>query len=365
MSPLSAIYYIKQNRMRCTLLIFMFILSYVAYLGGLYITNIRTTFDFELERWEHVATVYPLDDDVDFAEFEKMGEILSEEEGITVLQAGVVGSLFTKSIMGFDNMYTGFSFCSVEDFKTYCRVVGIECDFDALKEGSLIMSSFAANNRGMKVGDELKENENEFAPSGYTLDAIVEADGYCYYYIDNGKHGTNKGYIVLADGMSDAEFNQYVQNIREERKVGIVTHQSLGENLDRQLNSMNYIYMFIVVMLAIVMAVTINAAFVGMYQHRQAEFAVYQAIGIGKKRIVGKILGELVLMDCIGLVVGGAMLILGIYLMNQLVLIPQGMMLFYYHPLALGGMLFCNMLVLVPLLVSRSRQLLKADVCEY
>ena len=58
--------------MRCTLLIFMFILSYVAYLGGLYITNIRTTFDFELERWEHVATVYPLDDDVDFAEFEKM-----------------------------------------------------------------------------------------------------------------------------------------------------------------------------------------------------------------------------------------------------------------------------------------------------
>jgi len=365
MKPFSAGYFIKENRMRSILLVFMFILSYIAYLGGLYITNIRSMFEYSLERMDRYAVMYPEGEDIDFEQFEKVKEKVSKEEGIIIFQQGVISGLFTDSIMGFENNYSAVSFRSVEDFKTFCRVVGIRCDFEQLKGGSLVLSSLAASNRGMKIGDSLKEKEDESVYGSYTLDAITDEEGYSYYYMDDGRNGTNLSYVLLADGMTEQDFARYVEMLEQEFKVDISSRQSMEEMLDRQLGSLNYIYMFIVVLMAVVMAVTINAAFVGMYQHRQPEFAVYRAIGISKRRIVGKVAGELLLMDLMGIIAGGIFLLLGVYLLNQLYLIPRGLMLFYYHPMALMGMLFCNLLVLIPLLVTRSRQLLKADICTY
>lgn len=365
MKPFSAGYFIKENRMRSVWLVLMFILSYIAYLGGLYVTNIRSMFDYSMERMGRYAILYPKSDDVDCKQFEKVKEAISKEDGINILHMGVVSYLCTNSIMGFDNNYPAVSFCSVEDFKKYCQVVGIQCDFDKLKGGSLIMSSLAADNREMKIGDSLKDEEGESVYGSYTLDAVTEEEGYSYYYIDAGKNGNNISYILLPENMGEPEFAEYLEKLKQDGKVDVVNQKYMEESLDRQLESFNYIYMFIVVLMAIVMAVTINAAFVGMYQHRQPEFAIYRAIGISKIRLVGKVAGELVLLDGIGIVAGGAILLLGIYLLNQLYLIPRGLMLFYYHPIALWGMLFCNLLVLIPLLVTRSRKLLQADICDY
>lgn len=365
MKPFLAGYFIKKNRMRSSLLVFMFILSYIAYLGGLYVTNIRSMFDYSLERMDRYAILYPVSDDTDFEQFEKAKEAVSKEKGITLFQQGVVSSLNTDSIMGFENQYLSLSFRSVEDFKNFCHVVGIKCDFENLKGGSLIMSSLEANNRGMKIGDALKEEEDESVYGSYTLDAITDEEGYSVYYIDAGKNGSNLSYILLAENVTEPEFAKYLEKLGREYKIDIRSRQYFEETLDRQLGSFNYIYLFIVVLVSVVMAVTINAAFVGMYQQRQPEFAIYRAIGISKRRIVGKVAGELLLLDAIGMIAGGALLLLGVYLLNQLYLIPRGLMLFYYHPIALSGMLFCNLMVLIPLLVTRSRQLLRADICTY
>lgn len=365
MKPFSAGYFIKKNRMRSSLLVFMFILSYIAYLGGLYVTNIRSMFDYSLERMDRYAILYPVSDDTDFEQFEKANEAVSKEKGITLFQQGVVSSLNTDSIMGFENQYLSLSFRSVEDFKTFCQVVGIKCDFENLKGGSLIMSSLEANNRGMKLGDALKEEEDESVYGSYTLDAITDEEGYSVYYIDAGKNGSNLSYILLAENMTESEFATYLEKLGQQYKIDIRSRKYFEETLDRQLGSFNYIYLFIVVLVSVVMAVTINAAFVGMYQQRQPEFAIYRAIGISKRRIVGKVAGELLLLDAIGMIAGGALLLLGVYLLNQLYLIPRGLILFYYHPIALSGMLFCNLMVLIPLLVTRSWQLLRADICTY
>ncbi len=37
----------------------------------------------------------------------------------------------------------------------------------------------------------------------------------------------------------------------------------------------------------------------------------------------------------------------------------------YFHPKALTGLILCNVMVLLPLIVTRWRQLLRADNCEY
>ena len=81
--------------------------------------------------------------------------------------------------------------------------------------------------------------------------------------------------------------------------------------------------------------------------------------------IVGKIVGELVCLDFVTLLLGGGIFFLALYLLNNLVLYPAGKYLNYFHPLALTGLLLCNVTILVPLIVTRCRQLLKADICEY
>ena len=123
--------------------------------------------------------------------------------------------------------------------------------------------------------------------------------------------------------------------------------------------------MFIAVLLSIILAITINAAFVGMYQRREFEFAVYRAIGISKKQVITKIVKELLLIDAIALSVGAAIVLLGLYLSNHLFLYPVGKYLRYFDPLAFGFLLLCNVIVIVPLIFTRCRQMLRADICEY
>ena len=116
---------------------------------------------------------------------------------------------------------------------------------------------------------------------------------------------------------------------------------------------------------SVILAITINTAFAGMYQKRNYELSVYRAIGISKKKILRKIINELLLIDAIALFMGGVITILFIYLFNNIVLLPDGKFLEYFHPLAVIGVLICNLLSLFPLVLFRVRQIKKADICEY
>ncbi|MBQ7943795.1 MAG: ABC transporter permease [Lachnospiraceae bacterium] len=360
--PFSAGYYIAQNRLKCGLLIFMFFLTYIAYLGGLYVTNIPTMYEFAAQRMEKYAVISPSSKDADWSQFEGAVRKLQEEDRITMLQQSVFSYIYTKSIMSFELSYPRHAFRTVEDFKTFCDYMGITCDFENLKEGSFIASKLMANGRNMKIGDALIQRKDENVYQDYTLDAITDEEGYTTYFINDN---VNYNYILLPTGMTLEEFHEYMNELEEEFEISVSDVESYREETVRDFGSFQVIYAFIVVLLAVVMAITINAAFVGMYQHRESEFAVYRAIGISKGRIIGKIIKELLLMDAMGIVFGGVVMLLAIYLLNELALIPQGWMLLYYHPTALWGMLLCNITVLVPLVLSRSRKLLKADICAY
>ena len=361
MKPFSARYFLLANKSRCLLLIFMFMLSYIAWLGGLYVTNIATFFQYSVERYDNYTVFWVDDEDMR----EEAWKAAEDKEGITVLRSGVTSNIYTQSIMGIENNYPCLSFLSVGDFKKYCNVAGISCDTENLKPGSLIMSRLQADNRGMKLGDKLDEREDETIYGTYYLDSITDEEGYSVYFIDTGKNGDNLSYILLADNISQEDFTAYSQELREKYGAEVRDEEYMQEKTEHKLSSFNAIYMFIAIFLAIVMAISINAAFVGMYQRRQPEFAVYRAIGIKSSRLFGKLAGEFLLLDGIGIVGGGILFFLGTYLLNHLYLIPQGLKLAYYHPLALLGMLLCNVLVLVLLVVTKSRQLLRADIYSY
>lgn len=365
MNPLSPLYFIKENKSRCCLLIFMLFLSYGIYLGGLYVTNPFDNWKYPIEIYEQAVylIVQPSDDNADNeAQLADFRARVAADGKAELIDMGLYDGFFWETIMGFENGIFSFTFLSAEDFRTYCRSMNIDCDFDSLKSGSMIMSDRFAKNKSLEIGDSIGKDYDENMYGEYTLDAVTEEDGYTLYFID--EDAANPGaFMMLGNGIGGGELYDYADSLQEEYNLFI--QQGHRAEIDRQFASLNIIYLFIVIMLSVILAVTINAAFVGMYQRRNYEFAVYRAIGISMRQIIGKIAGELLLIDLIALTAGGAVFFTALYLFNNLVLYPAGKYLRYYNSWALLGLLLCNIMVLVPLILTRCRQMLKTDICEY
>lgn len=363
MKPFSPLYFIKENTSRCLALMLMIFLSFGVYLGGLYVTNPLDNWTVPFAYYETMRTSGASALDADFSQYQAFRQEMEQHPNIMVLEQGQYHGFPWTTVMGFESGTYTLTFRSVEDFKTYCDFFHIECDFTNLKSGSLILSERFAKNKGLELGDVVDKNYDKQVYGTFTLDALTTEEGYCQYYIDDSPI-TYPNLLLLPDGISTEEFLDIYSEARERNPVSIL-NGLLKENINQQYESFHMIYTFIVILLSVILAVTINAAFVGMYQRRTFEFAVYRAIGISKKRIVGKIAGELLLLDLITLVIGGAIFFLALYLFNNLVLYPAGKYLTYFHPLALLGLVLCNATILIPLVVTRCRQLLKADICEY
>lgn len=355
MKPLSPLRFIKENKARCILLMFMLFLGYAAYLGGIYVSNPYDNWQLPIHYYEKLTHVYPSNDDEDGSKVFAFAEELENTGEVDVLRLGVGQSFNWNTIMAFASGSFSFTFLSVEDFKTYCEYMDIACDFDNLKDGSLIMSERFAKNRALKVGDTLGMDFSSGLYRDFRLDAVTGEDGYTLYFID-GKSGLSANLLILGKETGGTDLLE---------KYNVQVYDSIRTDVESSYRNFKRIYLFVIVLLALILAVTINAAFVGMYQQRNLEFAVYRAIGISKRRIIGKIVGELFCMDIIALTAGGAAFFFGLYLFNNLVLYPIGKYLRYFHPMALFGLLLCNLAVLVPLIVTRCRQMLKADICEY
>lgn len=360
MKPFSALYFIKENKVRCMLLIFMIFLGYAAYLGGLYATNVRDCWELPLHYYGKMVLVSNNGEENQIEQYERFMEEAADDDRIDVLYISFRNALNWKTIMGFENGQFAYTFASVEDFKMYCAHMDIECDTDSLKEGSMIMSEKMSKNRNLQIGDKIDKDDDEKIFGEYTLDAVTKEDGYPVYFIDPEIAG-NDFAMLFSDELGVSGLSNYIQ-----KEYGNILYgEQFEEEVEGWFEFFNSIYLFVVMILALILAVTICAAFMGMYQRRNFEFAVYRAIGISKRRIIGKIAGELLWMDLIALTAGGAIFFLGLYLLNNQVLYPIGKYLRYFHPVALIGLGFCNIMVLVPLILTRCRQMLKADICKY
>lgn len=361
MKPFSPLYFIRENKSKCILLIFMLFLGYGAYLGGLYVTQPVDSYSLAFEYHDKFAEFYLKSYDEET--IEALKKEVSDIENVQLLHLGTYQSFYWDCIMGFECGDNAFSFRSVEDFKDYCEFMDIEYDFDELASGSLIMSEMFAKNKKLEIGDTVDEEFDEDFYGKFTLKALTKEDGYAQYFITDEDAMSDYFMLIGKNGTTSKELYDIAYKLQEKYDIGVFDRYR--KNVEENFEMFNMIYMFVVILLAIILAVTINAAFVGMYQRRNFEFAVYRAIGISKWRIIGKIVGELLCMDFIALTIGGAIFFFVLYLFNNLSLYPNGTYIQYFNSLALFGLVLGNFTVLAPLIITRCRQMLKADICEY
>lgn len=365
MKPFSPLYFIKENKARCAVLIFMIFLSFAAYLAGLYVMNIITSFDdFGEELYDSVAFMHVnARDEESFQSYWEATEAVRQDEDVRLVDLGYYNYLNMECIMGFTVGYQSLTFISKEDFKLFCEMNDISCDVNSLSGRSAVMSERMANRLGLKVGDVLTPEEFSGVSEPFTLEAITNQTTYAYYFLAEGAEPMNA--MVLNTGLEKSEFAAYLDCLEEQYPVRMHGYEEDKAETNRTFSFLPKIYIAVLVLLAVIMAVTVNAVFVGVYQSRTFEFAVYRAVGMGKRKITGKIVGELLWMEGIALIGGGALFFLGLYLFNHLVLYPKGLYLEYFNNVAFFGLALCNVIILVPLILTRCRQMHRADICEY
>lgn len=365
MKPFSPLYFIKENKARCAVLIGMIFLSFAVYLAGLYVMNVITSFEeFGAQLYESSAFLnLKARDEVSWEGYYDAKESVRQEEDVRLLELGWGNYLNAESLMSFTVGYQSLTFLRKEDFKLFCDVNGIGCDVSKLGSRSVVMSERLANNLGLTMGDVLTPEEFSGLAEEFTLDAVTNQSTYASYFLAEGSEPVNA--LVLNTGMEKAEFDAYLERLEEQYPVVVYDYEADMEEVNRTFSFLPKIYIAVLVLVAVIMAVTVNAVFVGVYQGRAYEFAVYRAIGMGKRRITGKIVGELLWMEGIALGAGGVLFFLGLYLLNHLVLYPVGKYLDYFNGVAFGGLLLCNVIILIPLIITRCRQMHRTDICEY
>ncbi len=287
-----------------------------------------------------------------------------EKEGLVCMELGGENYLTYQSIMGFEMGMDQFTFQSVEAFRQYCKIQGIQGDFDNLTDKSVVMTSRMANNRGVKIGDSVKKvRKGENLIGEYVLGATIDKPYYMAFYIDSECFPGM--FLILNEGLSDEAFEEFLEENAEDDSYSLYSAEGFEEAIDDAIGYLPMIYFGVVALFALILAITINAIFVGTYQSREFEFAVYAAIGMGRGRIRRKIVGEIFWINGIALLVGGVVFLIVLYLCNELLLYPQGLYMKYFSVEALLGLVICNIVILIPLILSRCRQIRKIDVCNY
>lgn len=365
MNPLSAFKYIRENKGRSFAVGIMLLLSTAAFALGNYVQSDMYTWEGCFSLSDKVVYISRLGSDEDGSEFDKFCEKLKSDKDLKIMPTGSrVGGINWRTPMGFEMGTSVYTFSTKEDFLTMAERMGIKGDFSKVKEDkSLIIGERLAKNRNIKEGEEVDSAREGVGISvPMTVDAVIPEDFYtCFYILENENPNT---YYVYSDSLEGDALRQRVLSHKGSLEVFANT-ESQRETVGRSMSGFRTIFIAVTAIVAVVLAITANTVITGQFIGRTYEFGVYRAIGISKGKIRLKIMSEILLLDLISAAAGFGIILLAEYLINSTVMLPAGKYLLYFSTYGIAGFLGANLLIVIPMILSKSRQMLKADVTEF
>ena len=365
MKPLSAFYYLKENKLRSIVIIILMLLSVCAFFLGNYIYSDEYSFNKSCDYSEKLIKISYMSIDEDGKDFESYKNSMSEVLHVKYIPIGYyAGNLTRTSTMGLELSTPAYVFQDADGMQAAFDRLGIDIDCSNFKNRSMVISKNLADNLGLKLGDVVgKDTKNSTFKTDFTIDGIVDDGAYQVFYIC-AREGTYEYYMYDdTDHIAPRDFYKVALATKMGRKVYVET--SLRDNVKSNFSFFYIIFYTVSSVIAIVIAIVANTVITGFFIKRRYEFGIYRAIGISKAGIRGKIFKELLVMDAIGIVIGFALVWIATYLFNSLYLIPNGKYLVYGSNIGIISFVMCNLLILIPLIITKGSQMSKADVTEY
>lgn len=362
--PFSAFYYVKENRGRSMLCIFMMFLAVAMFLAGNYINSTIYTFEEEFEYSDKLVTVNIQGSDEDYRDFAKFTKALEDDDKLKFVKSSAYGfsGMPHGTVLNLEMGGWSYVFNSVQDMKKVFKHIGVEGDFSKCKHKSMIISKEFAKNKGIKKGDIVGHSFDKVLDDDYTVDAITDDGSFCTFYIYEDNESLGRLYIY-SDTMEGEELYDYVKKLAGDKKVQV--EEPERNFILPQFYVYCMLFYVIDILIAIVLAITINAVVTGQYLKRTYEFGIYKALGKSRKEIKKKVAAEVLSMNFIACIVGFASVLLFTYLINELVYKQRGLQLLYSSEIGFTGFVICDILIVVLLILSKGRLMSKADVTKF
>ena len=379
MSPFAPVSYIRRNRARSAVLALMLGFTAVCFLAGMYIEHQQAVFELSYDKPSDYLLVYSNSNSMEIVnELRDFGEVCEDyapDKADTVI--GVNNLYFSyNTIMGYDNSTGSIMFRKEEDFEEFNRVMTDIPDEVVLRDGEIMLSQTLADNWGVKEGDVLEYSDDwdkAYFADPVTVKTIVDIPGMVLYGVSSEVNGDTVMFLRSEPDTVSGYDRQTVNDVLEDAgakisadypHIQIQTNYSWLNEIKDQLSMFKYILFAIAFIIGLVLAVTVNAAFSAAYEKRKYEFSIYKAIGFSKSQIFGKVAGEVLLLDLIGLITGGLICLLVILTVNY-ILGPQGIYFFKVSVTGILSTIGCNLMVVVPTILLNLKRVRKYDVTVY
>ena len=362
--PFSALAYIRSNMARSMVLLLMMSFITVCFIGGMYVDNPLETF----RQSKSESTRYLLIDTKGnsyeaIEEYQKMQAELKEQlpaNANTILYVNVRYVDF-ESIMLFNCQMEGFLFQSPADFEIFKQRTHLFPEDIVLHDREMVMSEQLANNAGVKIGEPIKKD------SKFILASTFDGKGMRFCGVAENV-GTRCMLIVSNDGVCDEKLSSDLERTAAELAVKyphvmFETGRSYVEEVEEQMGFMYYIFAAVIVLVAVVLLVTINAAFTAAYDKRKHEFAIYKALGFTKWQIFRKVASEVLILN-IGALILGAIMNIGVILVMNQIMWKDGYHFYGPSDAAVYGTLITEVVVIATIILLNWRKVRKCEVTE-
>ena len=363
MKPYSALYYVKENKGRSLLIAAMFFLTTLLLFGGNFIRSNYYYWEGIIDFTERVVEVEASVNDEDFRDYYAVVEKLTNDPDLTVMLHSGYGepSMDWVCTMGFTMGGYATRFNTADEMREAFRIVGYHGDFANLRNGSLVLSKAMANNKGLKLGDTVDEDDG--LSGTYTLDGLIDENTYAVFYVEEYPKDKLTRAHVLSETLSYPELMERVMSACKGTQCKI--QKSWRDDIDSQFEPIDLIFYLALILLSLVLSVSVNSVISGHYNKRMYEFGIYRAIGRTKRDVRRKVASEILITDVVSVVFGLGFVELLTFMLNELYYIPGGRYLPYWSEIGVVGLIVSNICVLIPTILLRGRAMCKADVTEF
>lgn len=194
-----------------------------------------------------------------------------------------------------------------------------------LETGEVILTEKLASIKGVNVGDtvtftDLDRNEFSYKVSGITenyFDHMIYMNEDTYEQNEYGlTYSPNMIFLHLAD-MNDSQKEEFSEKIlKNEKALNIVYRETLIQNADNMLKSLDKVVVILIIMSALLSFVVLfNLSNININE-RKRELATLKVLGFYEREVDGYITKENVIITIIGIGIG---LLLGIFLTRVVV----------------------------------------------
>lgn len=363
-NPFSAFYYMKENRGRAALCIFMLFLATLMFLGGNYIYSVLYCFDKEFAYSDKLVMVCLQSTDEEFRDFADFKRVVEEDNRLELVMSSALGfsGMSHGTVLKLDMGGWAYAFNSVSDMEKVFDHLGIEGDFSGCRNGSMVISQDFARDKGIKLGDVVDKSFDRNLDGEYTVDAIIDDGSFCTFYVYEDDDNQGRMYIY-SDTMEGDALYDYVEKLAGDRRVQVTEREK--DIVLPQFQVFFVIFYALDILIAIILAVVTNAVVTGQYLKRTYEFGVYKALGRSRGAVKAKVVAEVLSMNLAACLIGFLSIFLFTYLINELVYRPKGLYLLYTSKFGWIGFAICEGLILLPVIWSKGRLMSKADVTEF